>query len=60
MGPADHIFGPVIQIRKDLGSKYFWRLGQLILAKVYKTKVVVQIHITLVKFDPHPLTVLGL
>jgi hypothetical protein len=28
---ADHIFGPVIQIRKDLGHMYFWSHGQSIL-----------------------------
>jgi hypothetical protein len=27
---ADHIFGPVIQIRKDLGHMYFWSRGQSI------------------------------
>jgi len=28
---ADHIFGPVIQILKDLGHMYFWSHGQSIL-----------------------------
>jgi hypothetical protein len=30
LGP-DHIFGPVIQILKDLGHMYFWSHGQSIL-----------------------------
>jgi hypothetical protein len=27
---ADHIFGPLIQIQKDLGHMYFWSGGQSI------------------------------
>jgi hypothetical protein len=37
---ADHIFGPVIRIWKDLGPMCFWSHGQSFSGKVYYTKVV--------------------
>jgi len=38
---ADHIFGPEIRIRKDLGPMCFWSHGQLFSGKFYYTKGVV-------------------
>jgi hypothetical protein len=32
---ADHIFGPVIRIWKDLGPMCFWSHGQSFSGKVY-------------------------
>jgi hypothetical protein len=37
---ADHIFGPVIRIWKDLGPMCFWSRGQSFSGKFYYTKVV--------------------
>ena len=37
---ADHIFGPEIRIRTDLGPMSFWSHGHWFLGKVYQTKVV--------------------
>ncbi len=38
---ADHIFGPVIRIWKNLGPMCFWCHGQSFSGKVYETKVIV-------------------
>jgi hypothetical protein len=38
---ADHIFGPEIWIRKDLGPMCFWSHGQLFSGNFYYTKGVV-------------------
>jgi hypothetical protein len=38
---ADHIFGSLIWIWKDLGPMYFWSHGQSFSGRVYKTKFVV-------------------
>ena len=38
---ADHIFGPEIRIRKDLGPMCFWSHGQLFSVKFYYKKGVV-------------------
>ncbi len=40
---ADHTFGPVIRIWKDLGPMCFWSHGQSFSGKVYETKVTVHL-----------------
>jgi len=40
---ADHIFGPIIWIWKDVGPMCFWSHGQALSGKVYYTKVVARL-----------------